>query len=174
MNIDIKEISIQDLYWLAGLLEGEVWFGWKGTPVVTIQMSDLDIIQRVAGMFERKYYPVRKDKRNKKGRQMYHVSISSIAAIKWMDKLYPLMGERRQKQIKNAKLKFRKQLQVIPRLQVNQIAKIKYLYQVVGGYTQQQLSQMFGTSLATVGRILREERYSRVKPWGKRIGEYNK
>lgn len=53
------DISNEDLHWLAGLLEGEGSF-LKGPPsaprhpVVALQMTDEDVVSRVAAMFGRK------------------------------------------------------------------------------------------------------------------------
>jgi hypothetical protein len=151
----------QDLNWLAGLLEGEAWFGWKGTPIIAVQMSDLDVIKRVAQLFDRQWYPIRKDSRNKNGRPMYQVGISSQPAIELMQDLYLLMGERRKKQIRDVIVAYNKQLKVIPRLKVNKIRKIKQLYRT-GNYTYKKLANMYSVCEGTIGRIIRGERYSNV------------
>lgn len=48
----------EDLYWLAGLLDGEGTFlhgppSSPSVPVVRVEMTDLDVVEHVAGMFRR-------------------------------------------------------------------------------------------------------------------------
>ena len=58
----------KDLYWLAGLLEGEGSFQKPAPcepkyPRITIKMTNRDIIERVAALFERNYIHTRKHSR---------------------------------------------------------------------------------------------------------------
>ena len=99
-------INIKDIYWVAALLEGEGSFGWnlnskrnenRGVPVIQVSMSDRDVIDRVATLFCASIHIVnRKDRKN----TMYHCSIWGRKAIGWMMTVYPIMGRRRQKRIK--------------------------------------------------------------------------
>lgn len=94
-----------DLHWLAGLLEGEGSF-LKGppsnpkSPLIAIQTTDEDVIARVAGYFGNKYHPAGKQKSHHK--QSFSLHKKGLGAVKLMEELYPLMGERRQRQIDEA------------------------------------------------------------------------
>lgn len=92
-------LNTSDIYWLAGLLEGEGCFGLSsGSARISLNMTDLDVVKKVASLFKTsikysKKYPNRK--------QVYRVEIFSNTAAGWMMTLYPLMGERRQKTIED-------------------------------------------------------------------------
>jgi hypothetical protein len=96
----------EDLCWLAGLLEGEGSFR-KGPPCeakyprITIQMTDIDVIQRVAALFEIKYIYAKKYNHDD-WKDSYSIVLKGKRAIRIMNELYPLMGERRKQQIENA------------------------------------------------------------------------
>src|SRR5438876_5445144 len=97
--------TIKDIIWLAGLLEGEGCFDFIRCPRITINMTDLDIIERV-----RKIY-----KTNNKitiiGRghykTAYYLNISGDLSIQWMMTIYVLMGIRRQAQIREVIIKWK-------------------------------------------------------------------
>ena len=91
-----------DLYWLAGLLEGEGCFNMSGSKVgsarLSLNMTDLDVVERAAKLVgaEIKYpkqYPNRK--------KVYRIELFSNKAAGWLMTLYPLMGERRKQAIEN-------------------------------------------------------------------------
>ena len=48
----IQDYSIEEIAWLAGLLEGEGCFGITCTPTIWLGMCDEDIVKKVALMFE--------------------------------------------------------------------------------------------------------------------------
>ena len=97
--------SLKDIYWLAGLLEGEGCFahsiyhttgrasGKEITGVtfrIQLSMTDRDIVERAAKLFGREVTEV-----ITQGTLSYRVQISGSDAIQWMMTLYPLMGIRR-------------------------------------------------------------------------------
>lgn len=94
--------ELKDIYWLAGLLEGEGCFGLsgsKGSARISLAMTDLDIIEKAAGILGgtvRQYPP----KPNRK--QVYKVEIFSSKAVGWMMTLFPLMGERRKQRMEKS------------------------------------------------------------------------
>lgn len=102
--MNINPISDNDLLWLAGLLEGEGWFckaiPSDNCPRLGIEMTDLDIIERVAKLFNRKVYKIKRQKVHYK--DTYLVKLAGSHAIDLMKRLKPLMGLRRQKQIQEA------------------------------------------------------------------------
>lgn len=95
-----------DLMWLAGLLEGEGWFGTtnchvKGKtyryPRVGVSMTDRDVIERVAAFWGNKVAVLRPYGVSKK--TQYRVMISGKKAAEYMVMLRPHMSKRRQEQI---------------------------------------------------------------------------
>lgn len=96
----------KDLYWLAGLLEGEGSFqkpmpSEPKYPRLTLSMNDLDIVTKVATFFGRKYIYTRKRKLSHH-KDTYSTMTKGKRAIQFMWDLYPLLGERRKQQIENA------------------------------------------------------------------------
>ncbi len=96
-----KEVSEKDLYWLAGLLEGEGSF-LKAPPSksnkisIQLEMTDKDVVERAAKILQTSVYTpkIRNDYK-----QTYKVNISFNRAAEWMKLLFPLMGARRQQRI---------------------------------------------------------------------------
>lgn len=94
----------QDLYWLAGLLEGEGSFmagppSSPNQPRVAVQMTDRDVIARVANLFGVVYFQARQDSRNPAWKVYFGVCLKGRPAVDLMTLLRPLMGGRRQCQI---------------------------------------------------------------------------
>lgn len=102
-------MEVQELHWLAGLLEGEGSF-CKGPPsapnrpVVSLHMTDLDIVERVSKIFGRKLWKCKRQKEHHK--ESYRVAITGKRAVELMKVLEPLMGARRKEQIRNAVLSY--------------------------------------------------------------------
>lgn len=96
----------RDLYWLAGLLEGEGSF-LKGPPSapnnlrIALAMTDKDVVERVRDLFGVQVLHTRQPK-EAHWKVSYQTLISGIKAMTLMLKLQPLMGERRQQQIQAA------------------------------------------------------------------------
>lgn len=96
----------KDLYWLAGLLEGEGSFmkprpSTPTIPKITIEMCDRDVIERVAALFGVNYIYHRKPK-DERRKDKYSVASAAKNAVKIMQAVYPIMGERRKQQITSA------------------------------------------------------------------------
>ena len=91
-----------DLHWLAGLLEGEGSF-LKPPPSngnrirISIQMTDVDVIERVCSLWGTKYYVSKPQKAHHK--PGYVTGLGYAPAAEMMRRLRPLMGERRRQQI---------------------------------------------------------------------------
>ena len=85
-------IKTIDIAWLAGLLEGEAWFGLtKGKyPVLGVGMTDEDVIIKVADMW---------DVRVGHYRNIWTARVYGAPAIKWMMILLPFLGKRRRENI---------------------------------------------------------------------------
>lgn len=108
-HFDFSKVSIEDFFWMVGLLEGEGCFAWSSSgrkfwPKIQISMTDEDVIFRFARLVNRKYFklaskPERKD--------CYTCSITGTPAAEFMEKLLPHMGNRRQEKIREVLNKFK-------------------------------------------------------------------
>ena len=90
------------LYWLVGVLEGEGSFvhgppSSPTVPVLRVEMTDLDIVERVASRFERTVQ--RHRPRDERHRPSYSTSVKGASAAHFMRLLRPALGARRQQQI---------------------------------------------------------------------------
>lgn len=99
-----------DLYWLAGLLEGEGSFlsvptrqgahRYK-TPRIQLCMTDRDVVERAARILNAPVHGPYADHRpNCKPR--HQLCVGNRRAASWMMTLYCLLGERRQAAIRSA------------------------------------------------------------------------
>ncbi len=99
------KIGAKALYWLAGLLEGEGYFGtinsWvKGKcyryPRIGLSMVDRDVVEHVGQLWDVKVQTVK----NGHGRLPIHrVYLIGSRAAELMKQLRPLMGNRRREMI---------------------------------------------------------------------------
>lgn len=98
----LRVITVKDIAWLAGILEGEGSFSacgpHGGSPMITLRMSDRDVVERVAFLLDgnmtgpHQYNLARKP--------MWSTTRNGAIAVSWMLTLYPLMGERRKVKIR--------------------------------------------------------------------------
>lgn len=88
------------IYWIAGLLEGEGYFRIGATSVqIGIEMSDLDIIDRFRAITKTGNSKI--TIKAKEGlKTTYTTNIYGDLAIQWMMTLYSLMGVRRKAKFK--------------------------------------------------------------------------
>lgn len=91
-----------ELAWLAGLLEGEGWFGidrtGKGRPAIKVNMTDQDVIERVADLLGGIKVGIQPAQGNWK--TQYVVRLKGERAASLMRTLQPLMGARRAERIR--------------------------------------------------------------------------
>jgi hypothetical protein len=97
-----ETLSITELHWLAGLLEGEGTFmtgppSSPRAPILAVNMTDEDVMARLGRIFDCKVQVVRA--RNVRWRTSYQLRVQGGDAVRWMQLLRPLMGSRRQAQI---------------------------------------------------------------------------
>ena len=99
-----------EIAWLAGLLEGEgsfqtinSWVNGKAYryPKITVNMTDLDVIEHVARLFGTKVYvmPIYVREGYAPPKQQWRATSTGKRAAEWMRKLYPYLGSRRQARI---------------------------------------------------------------------------
>lgn len=100
------KIQTKDIYWLAGLLEGEGCFAdngptYRDVPLIVVKMYDLDVVGRALSVLNPGGCRLPTVYRRVDRTQPFHVAkISGNRAAGWMMTLYPLMGERRQARIR--------------------------------------------------------------------------
>lgn len=93
-------MKYEDAVWLAGLLEGEAWFGerrGKGRsprPMIALKMCDYDVVSRVAELFGGKAITSLK-KPSDNYREQFVTRCVGDAAIEVMEAILPWMGKRR-------------------------------------------------------------------------------
>jgi hypothetical protein len=148
-------VSEQDFYWLAGLLEGEGSFA-PGPPSapnsvrITLSMTDRDVVARVAGLWRVSYHEVRKARTLERGwKPAYAVSLRGRRAAELMHDLLPLMGERRQLQIRRALANYDPYLRY--KLQPEQIVEIRKL--LAEGWTHTEIALKYSVDRSTVSHI---------------------
>lgn len=96
-------MDTRELCWLAGLFEGEAYFGAHDrNTVITFDTTDLDVLLRareiVGGestVFERAPHGLGK-------KPSFRFNVNSNRAVGWMMTLYPLLGSRRREQVRGA------------------------------------------------------------------------
>jgi len=90
-----------DLYWLAGIVEGEGYIGiaTSKSPVLQIYMTDRDVLERVASLTGRRV--LGPYQRVKPQRAMFKVGVYGNRAASWLMTLYPLLGVRRRQAIRD-------------------------------------------------------------------------
>ena len=106
------DLTETDIAWIAGLLEGEGYFGIDNrskdryeisktppAPFIKISMTDEDIIQRLSILLDKSYFsPSRKTVKYK---QVYTLHIGEKEKVLFiLQKILPYMGARRGKRIK--------------------------------------------------------------------------
>jgi hypothetical protein len=90
--------TLIDIAWLAGLIEGEGSFQWHSTPIITLQMTDKDVLERVSllcGYGITSYTPRGKSTY----KQVWGLRMAGSRAVAWMMTLYQFMGVRRRAKI---------------------------------------------------------------------------
>lgn len=93
-------MTTHEIYWLAGILEGEGCFTMQPTsPRIQLKMCDEDIIIKARSLMQEdsRIFIIPAEGNRKTS---YRISIHGIRAIEWMMTLYPLMGRRRKEKIR--------------------------------------------------------------------------
>ena len=146
------------LYWFAGLLEGEGSFGCgppsnPKAPYISIQMTDEDVISKVADILKVKYHPCRTTKSHHK--PSFTVKKNGLGAVDWMLKLKPLMGKRRRAQIDKAIAS----CEVRPKRALNAEQQKEIRERMANGESYLVLVEEFGVNHRTIYNV-RNERHA--------------
>ena len=88
---------VRDIYWLAGILEGEGCFNFTGHSMqLRCAMTDKDTMEKVSNLLRGKIH----SGHTPAGKPYYSIQINGINAYQFMCMLYPLMGNRRREKIR--------------------------------------------------------------------------
>jgi len=82
-----------EIAWLAGLLEGEGCFYFRGTSYIKLQMTDEDVIRRAADLMGRTYR--RAEPRGSQKKVVFSFELCAGHAIEFMKLILPYMCSRR-------------------------------------------------------------------------------
>lgn len=110
---------LNDLYWLAGIVEGEGCFYIRRCtqtrasgkryvyhrPYVMVNMTDKDVVQRAADIFGN---ACSSSGKCKSGKQKWGTGCQGVNTLYWMQTLYPIMGTRRRTKIRELVSRFGK------------------------------------------------------------------
>lgn len=110
-------------------------------PVVALQMTDEDVVARVASMFGRK--PGRWQPREARHQETHLVRITGAKAVAWMLAPHPLMGERRRMQIDLAVASHAPN----PTALLDDTTARAALRMLASGSTVRDVAEHFGTSI---------------------------
>jgi len=98
-------IKSTDIYYVAGILEGEGNFNYYSAPRIFLKMTDYDVVSKVKLIMN---VDVNIGEQNRNGwKTAYILAVNSHYAVSWMMTLYPLMSARRKEQIKQVLSKWR-------------------------------------------------------------------
>ena len=98
----------KDLYWLAGLLEGDGSFYFQATPSIKLSMTDRDVVKKAALIMGASLLGPYIDKRTNTRKPMWMANLCGPKALSLLEKLLPHMGERRTARIKSIQLECEK------------------------------------------------------------------
>ena len=146
-----------ELAWLAGLLEGEGWFRMGGnsigTPGVSIQMTDEDIVRKASRLM--KSLSITRRNMGKNNKTAFSTSVYGDNAIELMKNIMPFMGKRRTERILQvlAEASRRPGKPGAVKLRKEHIPLIRHLYEK--GMTQKAIGKMCGTTHGTISSVVR-------------------
>lgn len=152
-------LSPQDI-WLAGLLEGEGSFGlWSNGNggfklKVSVQMTDFDVVHRVADMWGTSIAHIKPQKAHHK--PSFRTQLGGDRAAELMNRIRPLMGERRTEQIDRVlRERAPKRTEVTGALAIEIVAAVK-----AGNESVPAIAARFGIRRESVYRIVRRSNAS--------------
>jgi hypothetical protein len=155
-----------EMYWLAGLLEGEGCFTFKrpNKPVVALQMTDEDVMERAHALMGSPP-PTHRKPQKEHHKASWVTQVSGQQAVDLMLLVRPYMGTRRQEQIDYAVSSYNPHLleeswQAKRRLTEEQV--IEYRRRHLTGESGKKLAQEAGLAHTGFYRMLKGETYKSV------------
>lgn len=102
---DSGRVDDSELYWLAGLLEGDGTFlagppSAPGVSRIRVEMTDLDVVEHAAALFRRTFQ--RHGQRQPHTKPSFSTTIAGAPATQLMRLIRPALGTRRQAQVDHA------------------------------------------------------------------------
>lgn len=100
-----EKVSVTEIAWLAGLLEGEGSFGYKAySPRISMQSTDFDVMYEASRLLGCKIGGPLQRGENK---PIFYLALHGRAAAGWMMTLYTFMSSRRQGSIRDVLAKWK-------------------------------------------------------------------
>jgi hypothetical protein len=168
----ITDLDEYTLYWLAGLLEGEGSFS-PGTPSepsrirIYLHMTDEDVIARVASIFGVGY--VHERPRKDHWKPTYLTRVAGERAALLMKMIYPLMGQRRQAQIRRCLENYVSASELLgnrfragSKLTIDQVKAIKR--RIANGETAKSIAKDFGVTHYNIWAIREGKTWKEIEP----------
>lgn len=90
-----------NLYWIAGLLEGEGCFQFRNrhNPIIQLCMTDKDVVIRAAKVLGC-HKVIEQNNKTVSGKSVYRTVLYGNKAVQWIMTIYSLMGGRRKIQLR--------------------------------------------------------------------------
>lgn len=119
-------------------------------PRISVQMTDKDVIEKVANLFGMKY--IHYTRQNPKYKECYGVLFRGKYAVELMKQLYPFMGERRKAQIDAALESWQ---YVAPGDNSRKLSRpdVESIRESIAKVSVAELARKFNVSRATVRRV---------------------
>lgn len=161
---DMKEQRVMDeteIAWLAGLLEGEGSFlkpppSDPGRPRISLEMTDQDVVERVAKMFEISYIHTKRYA-NVKHKDGFRFLLRGQRAVRLMEVLSPYMGTRRQAQINEVLNSYTEKPADIAKLTDEAVRDIRSKR-----VSMRKFAALYGVAKGTIQRVQQGNYYKQV------------
>jgi hypothetical protein len=143
-----------ELYWLAGWLEGEGSFmapspSDKNYPKIAAVTTDEDVARKVCALLGVSYMQVRRYNKKPHWKDCYYFRLRGRRAVTLMHELYPLMGIRRQAQITKAIKDYKPHVYKMETISLDEMASMR-----ASGASITALSKHFQISRTYVRQLL--------------------
>lgn len=136
--------------WAAGLFEGEGSITIDGARVkATIQMTDLDILERMQEAFGGQVYFTGKQQEHHKDSWRWYISKTSDA-IAFLNEIYPYMGTRRRARIEEARIAATQNRSILAKEKHDKVRQLRS-----EGLKHREIAERLGVDRTYVSHILR-------------------
>lgn len=145
-----KEMDVNDLFWLIGLLDGDGCFTLNADkPQISLEMVDEDIVKRVAGAFGNKYWRIIS---NEGHQDTFKVCLTGKDALTMMNFIKPNLSLRRQDKIDFIQSHYNQRV-------IKQASEIdiQLLKQERENHTLRSLAKKYNVSYETIRRLSKKE-----------------
>jgi transposase len=160
-----KELHINDVLWMAGILEGEGYFGYTGkSPRCNLHMTDEDTIQKFSNLIEQKYKLIKH--KNPKWKNAFKISLTSSKAIELMNIILPYMGKRRSEKIKEV-LK----IYETKKRKCHNDVELEYLIELKQTQSYRKIAKLYGVTHRAIMDWIKNEKIPKDKKYFKLIND---